>query len=111
LDEFIQRIVAMGGTPLEMLEDDEVLDLLLPCRRADFELVETWQYREEPPLALPIVAHGGVDDPFVSREALKGWRQHTTAALHSHRLPENHFYSSSDEPALLNLLSRQSLEP
>src|SRR4051812_16907998 len=38
---FITGVKALNGTPPEVFEHEELLDLILPILRADFELVET----------------------------------------------------------------------
>jgi medium-chain acyl-[acyl-carrier-protein] hydrolase len=52
----------------------ELLALLLPALRADFELCETYQYQHEHPLNCPIMMLGGVLDPKVGREELEPWQ-------------------------------------
>src|SRR5215212_9108597 len=49
--------------------------------RADFELIETYVYTDEPPLDLPVYAFGGLQDPKVTRESVEAWREQTTSTF------------------------------
>src|SRR5262245_34574163 len=60
--DFIQEIRHFNGTPQEVLEHPELMQLLLPVLRADFAVCETYTYTEEPPLECPISVFGGLQD-------------------------------------------------
>ena len=48
---FIERLRHLDGTPREVLEEPEMMRLMLPLLRADFELSQTSAYTPEPELA------------------------------------------------------------
>jgi medium-chain acyl-[acyl-carrier-protein] hydrolase len=60
--DFITSLSELNGIPDEVMNNPELVRLALPALRADVELSETYEYREEPPLECPITAFGGVDD-------------------------------------------------
>jgi len=105
--EFIQVLHELGGTPKEVLEHQELMSVVLPLLRADFELIQTYSYIEGSPLSCPITAYGGLQDPEVSQEELKGWGQQTTAQFSMRMLPGDHFFLHSAQNVLLNLLARE----
>jgi medium-chain acyl-[acyl-carrier-protein] hydrolase len=41
--ELVKKLHEFNGTPVELLQNDELLDLMLPTIRADFELCETYE--------------------------------------------------------------------
>lgn len=94
-DKFLESLKALNGIPSEVLQHPELLQLLLPILRADFELVETYQFESAPPLDPPIAAFGGLADPRVSREQLEGWAVHTTSNFESKFFDGNHFFINS----------------
>src|ERR1700742_4467759 len=57
--EFLAELKRLNGTPTEMLGDPETMKLFLPTTRADFQVVETYQYQPEELLTYPIYAYGG----------------------------------------------------
>jgi medium-chain acyl-[acyl-carrier-protein] hydrolase len=80
------------GIPQAVLDNPELLELMLPCLRADFEAFETYQYRAEPPLECPISAFGGDQDGYVRTHEVAGWREQTTGRFRMRVIPGNHFF-------------------
>ena len=106
-DELITELQQLEGTPREVLEHPELMDLMLPTLRADFSVCDTYEYTEEAPLASPITAFGGLQDSDISRRKLEAWREQTSAAFTVRMFPGNHFFIHSHETLLLNLLAAQ----
>lgn len=107
--EFLEELRHLNGTPKEVLENTELMQLLLPVLRADFAVIETYVYDPEPAQDFPITAFGGLQDNEVSCDALKAWREQTSASFSLQMLPGNHFFIQSAQPLLLRLLSRELL--
>jgi len=91
-DLFVERLRDMGGTPPEVFEYAELLELLLPTLRADFEACDTYRPIARPPLDLPIHAFGGRDDVNVPPDELIEWNRHTTGPVSVTIFPGGHFY-------------------
>jgi len=90
---FIKSLQEMNGVPSDVLNHPELLQLLLPALRADFEAFETYAHvPEDAPLHCPIVAFGGMHDPRLSRERVEAWAQHTDSGFESHYFPGDHFF-------------------
>jgi surfactin synthase thioesterase subunit len=66
-----------GGTPPEVLENEEFMALILPALRADLEAESVYLRTSEARLQLPIAAFGGRADPFVAPEDVASWAAHT----------------------------------
>jgi surfactin synthase thioesterase subunit/phosphopantetheinyl transferase len=109
-DELMDQLRKLGGTPRQVLENDELMRLFLPVLRADFAVVDTYVYKSEPPLACPITAFGGTQDPAWPVELVNAWRGHTAAEFRLHMLPGNHFFLHSAEAQLLPLMG-EALTP
>jgi medium-chain acyl-[acyl-carrier-protein] hydrolase len=97
---FVRRIRELGGTPAEVFDHPELLELVMTVLRADMSLVESVRATEATPLAIPITALGGTDDPDVPRERLEAWSVHTTAAFRTELIPGDHFFRA--QPAGLD---------
>jgi medium-chain acyl-[acyl-carrier-protein] hydrolase len=80
--------------------------LLLPTLRADFKLVETYEYHQEPPLDCPILALAGDDDPDVTPAEASAWREQTTAAFSLRILPGGHFFLHQAPGSVMPILCR-----
>jgi surfactin synthase thioesterase subunit len=88
-----------GGIPTEVIVSRELLQLLMPALRADIKMIETYQYVEEQPLDIEILALGGIDDMAVSPAQLDGWRKHTSRACSVRLLPGGHFFLFDSKPS------------
>lgn len=104
--EFIADLRRLDGTPKEVLEHPELLQLLLPVLRSDFELCQTYEYTRGTLLETPITALGGELDMDVSREQLEGWRERTAAEFKMHILPGGHFYLQNSRESLFRILNQ-----
>jgi medium-chain acyl-[acyl-carrier-protein] hydrolase len=105
--EFVAELRRLNGTPHEVLEHPELMTLMLPLLRADFEAVQTYSYTPEPPLACPLTAFGGLQDRDVQREQLEAWREQTTGAFSVRMFPGDHFFLNSAEPLLLTVIAQE----
>lgn len=105
--EFLKELRRLKGTPEEVLEHPELMELMLPLLRADFELVQTYRYSAGPPLDCPITAFGGLQDEEVSRADLEAWREQTAADFSLHMLPGEHFFLHTAQSLLLKTLAQE----
>ncbi len=106
-EEFISELRKLNGTPEEVLEHPELVQLMLPSLRADFELDETYVYRSETPLDVPLSAYGGLADPDVTREHLQAWREQTTSAFELMMFPGDHFFLHTGQSLLFQAINRR----
>jgi medium-chain acyl-[acyl-carrier-protein] hydrolase len=105
--EFLEQVRCLNGTPPEILAQPELMRLLVPLLRADFELCQTYVYKPGPPVDCPMFIFGGVKDAEVSQEELEGWRPHTTGAFSLRMLPGDHFFIQSAQAQLLEMVSEE----
>jgi medium-chain acyl-[acyl-carrier-protein] hydrolase len=92
-EQFVEAIAQQfDGIPPAVRGNDELLKLLLPALRADFQMLETYVYLEEPPLDVEIMALGGTEDPPVSTTDLAEWRRHTSGGFSARLFPGEHFF-------------------
>lgn len=105
-DEVLTTVLAKEGTPEQVLSNKELMRALLPTLRADFELCDTYEYREEPPLRMPVSVFGGHQDVRVSRSDLEPWRDQAAGPFRLAMIPGSHFFLHSAQDLLLDELSR-----
>lgn len=106
-DVFKARLRSLGGTPPELLDNEELMDLVLPTLRADFQISETYRYTHEPPLPCPIVALGGKDDETTPVEALLPWREQTAGRFRHHLFPGGHFFIHSAAQLVVDTITSE----
>lgn len=107
---FRERLEELNGTPKEVLEHPELMELVEPLLRADFEVNETYVHTPGEPLSCPVTAIGGIADEEVSKEDLEHWRDTTTGPFELHMLPGDHFFlNGAAKTELLRIVARKLL--
>ena len=104
--EFLDSMRNLNGTPAELLEHAELMEMMLPIIRADFQLLETWQHHPSPPFNVPVSVFGGLADDGVPLENLDAWAACTTGKMKRHMFPGDHFFLHQQYPAMLNIINR-----
>jgi medium-chain acyl-[acyl-carrier-protein] hydrolase len=106
-DEFLAALRRYAGTPEEILQNAEIMELIEPLLRADFSLGETYDYVPEPPLDLPISSYGGERDDEVTYEEVEGWREQTSREFHLQMFPGDHFFINGNRAEVLQQITRE----
>jgi medium-chain acyl-[acyl-carrier-protein] hydrolase len=109
-DALIEKLHEFNGAPPEALRNEELMDLLLPTVRADFELCETYEYNPEAPLICPITIYGGIEDHEVERERLVAWSDMTTGPSIIRMFPGGHFYIQTSQTIFLHAFASDLLQ-
>jgi medium-chain acyl-[acyl-carrier-protein] hydrolase len=104
--EFIAEVCKRyDGMPGEIIRNAEMIKLLLPVLRADFNMHETYRYVENGLLNCPISAFGGDQDASVTVGGLSAWRERTSCAFKLRILPGGHFFIETAREALLRIVA------
>jgi medium-chain acyl-[acyl-carrier-protein] hydrolase len=103
--EFVEAIRRLEGTPAEVLQNPELMQMAMPALRADFAVHETYAYEPGPPLECPVSAFGGLQDAEVPRADLAQWGHETSGAFKVRMLPGGHFFLATHRALLLQALS------
>jgi medium-chain acyl-[acyl-carrier-protein] hydrolase len=109
-DEFMAELRRFGGTPEEVLANEEIMGLIEPLLRADFALGETYAYTPGPPLDIPLSAYGGAGDEEVPLWQVEAWREQAGGEFHMTTFPGGHFFLHDDRAQVLEQLG-QELRP
>lgn len=103
--EFIEELRRLNGTPREVFEHPELIDLMTPILRADFAIAQTYEYADDSPLDCDLTAFGGLRDIDVTRDYLEAWESHTTGNFSVRMFPGDHFFLNTHRAPLLQALS------
>lgn len=104
-EEFIRELKRLRGTPAEVIEHRELMELMMPVLRADFEAVETYEYLPSAPLQCPFFVMGGAHDTDVPQEFLEAWRMHTLSMSTVTMFPGDHFFLHPQKEAVLRFIA------
>lgn len=104
-DEFVEELRRLQGTPEEILQHSELLQLVVPLLRADFSLGETYGFVPEAPLELPVSAYGGERDAEVPQAHVEAWREQAGGAFDTRMFPGGHFFVNEDRAQVVREVS------
>jgi surfactin synthase thioesterase subunit len=102
---FIAELKRLNGTPPAVLESPELMSLMLPIMRSDFQLAESYVSADRSRLPCPVVAFGGKDDRDVSFAELEAWREVSDGRFRVHMLDGDHFFINTGQRELIGLIA------
>jgi medium-chain acyl-[acyl-carrier-protein] hydrolase len=105
--EFLREVVALGGIQPAVLAHPELVEFILPALRSDFAACENYRFVSEGPLGVPFLILAGESDPWVDREGLAAWSEHTSAGCRLEMFPGNHFYFQGNPAPVIRLIREQ----
>ncbi len=104
---FRHKLGEMGGTPRAVLDNDELMELLLPVIRSDFKAIETWVSRCPALRRTAVMAIGAALDKESHSARLQDWQHVTLAGTTVHEIPAaGHFCIHSHQDRYLEQVTR-----
>jgi medium-chain acyl-[acyl-carrier-protein] hydrolase len=104
--EFIDLLRRFGGTPPQILDNPEMMQLFLPVIRADFRLVETYRWDGRSRCTCPILVLAGNTDPYTKPEELAAWQALSTGAVTVRLFDGGHFFIASHEAEVCRAIAQ-----
>jgi surfactin synthase thioesterase subunit len=102
--DFKQDLIGLGGTPEEILANDEVFDLLLPMIKADFkigyEYVQSISTNRK--INIKTTLFGGEDDTDISKQSMIEWREFLTGDVDYINIAGGHFFVHEQKEVLIS---------
>ncbi|MBF0287225.1 MAG: thioesterase [SAR324 cluster bacterium] len=106
-EKFLDTLRQLQGTPDEILNNHEMMELMYPTLQRDLQLCENYEYSPEPPLQCPITTYGGLKDHRTLPEELEDWGIHTYAAFQLHLLEGGHFFIQDSKEVFLKMFHQE----
>lgn len=103
-NEFIKEIEQLNGTPREVLNNKELIELFLPLLRADFKLADTYRANEIK-MPFPITVLHGKDDVGIKREQLAAWGRLSAEEYSLVEFEGDHFFINQSGHKVLEHVS------
>jgi medium-chain acyl-[acyl-carrier-protein] hydrolase len=107
---FLEQMTSLNGFPVELRNNHEFLQLILPTLRADIALCDSYSYVPGDPLPCPITVFGGRDDRRVTRAHLTSWAVHTAGRFRIRFCAGDHFFLASAHRQVIRAM-RADLAP
>ena len=109
-EQLIAFLSALGGTPPAVLKNSELLKLVVPFVRSDFELVEAYEFRPGPRLKTPFSICFGSTDPETEPNDIACWGNLTEAGYEARVFAGNHFFLTTATTELVAWISAALLQ-
>ncbi|MGM2841797.1 thioesterase II family protein [Bacillus cereus group sp. Bce002] len=109
-EQILEKISSLGGTPREVLDNKDILNLYLPIIKADYKIIETYEYKNKSSLInSPCnILYGSEDD--IALEELLEWENHTFDMPKFYKIYGGHFFIKNQENMVINLLNQILLD-
>jgi medium-chain acyl-[acyl-carrier-protein] hydrolase len=102
-NDLIKELERRSGTPRELLQNYEFMQLLAPMLRADFELSENFIYSNDILLDSPTILFHGVDDEITMEQTIR-WQELLLKPAEITKFSGGHFFiNEQSEQVLIEL--------
>lgn len=104
---FWQEIIKIGGIPEEIHNIPELLKFFIPILKADFRIIEQYEYQKKAKLNIPIDVFYGTKEEMTLNER-EGWKNESTETVSVKLLEGNHFFIYDNEEFFINYFENLS---
>ena len=109
-DEFIKEVIELGGTPQEVADNEELLQLFTPILRNDFKMLEKYLYKEKKEkIQCDISILNGKEDDITLQEILV-WKYHTDKEFKVYNFEGNHFFINNNVEGITKVINNTLVE-
>ena len=105
-NELVLRLRRLGGVPDKVLEDQEVLDMLLPIVRADLRIIERYRVTDGVRAPGGVTVFAGKADDYATLDKTRGWEAFSGGAFRFVTFDGGHFYMADATAALAAEITR-----
>lgn len=103
--EFIEKLVAMGGTPKIVSENNELMQILLPMLRADFKLSHLHKVEAKCYFNFPATILYGNRDNFTSLNAIQAWQHLFSLPININCVDGDHYYINNNRERVASYIN------
>lgn len=97
-----QDTIRVGGTTAEILKHTELIQLLTPVLRSDYQLIEQYRLGMPKKINTPVSIFCGDDDPDLPISIMEGWQKFCIQPITVHLKSGGHFYLNHHYPSLID---------
>lgn len=107
-NELIDVLRKMGGTPEAVLKNNELINFFLPIIRADFEAIETYEFKPGKADKIPVdfsILYGLKDN--ISLNEMLSWKDYNKLNCDFFSFNGDHFFVHSQINAIVNIITKK----
>lgn len=102
---FKMRLRDYDGTPDNIMECPDLMQVYLPILKADFALSETYELRDRSKLSCPIHAVAGTQDALANPKMMQHWAEFADGSFTLHQIEDGHFFLHTNPEATLGCMA------
>jgi len=104
-NDFMQKVMKLGGTPEELMNNQVLLQIFLPIIRSDFKMLESYNYeKRENKIDCDVSILNGKQD-FIKLNEILAWKNHVSRGFNIYNFEGNHFYINSNVENITNIIN------
>ncbi|MGX5439994.1 thioesterase II family protein [Bacillus thuringiensis] len=104
-NDFKNKVIDLGGTPEEIIHNDELFEFFIPLLKHDFKIVETYEYKDKrDKIACDISVLNGKEDA-ISLKGIIGWQNHTSGNFKIYNFEGNHFFINNNVEKIVTIIN------
>lgn len=108
-EELIASLRKMGGIPERLLKNDNLMKILEPIVRADFQVINTYEYQNTIAMDIPISVIIGSEEGISIRQA-QYWQKETIIEIKVNEFKGDHFFIFDHAEELMELIYSRLME-
>lgn len=101
-----EELKTYNGLDERIINNEEILDLLLPIIRNDFKIYESHYYSDSKPLPCDILALSGIHDQTVTKEEIFAWTSYTAGKFKHLSFSGRHFFIKNYQKDILEIINQ-----
>ncbi|SDC52060.1 thioesterase II family protein [Shouchella lonarensis] len=108
--DFIDKVIGLGGTPQELMDNQELMQLVTPMIRSDFKMIENYVYEKKAnKIECNISILNGKQDT-IALEKLLVWKDHTCKGFKMYHLEGDHFFLNHNMERIVSIINETIVE-
>lgn len=105
-DDFKKKIIDLGGTPKEVINNQELFDLFLPILKNDFKIVDQYiHHQKESKINSDITVFYGEDD-INDNQDVNAWKYQANKNFKLYKFRGGHFFVNQEIDRVVSIINK-----
>ena len=106
--EFIEEIQTIGGTPNEVFNNKELMEIFVPILKSDYRKIETYSYtQKKEKFNFDIIFFHASSDNYLNRNGVEQWSQLTNNLLEIVPFQGGHFFICDQADEITKIINKK----
>lgn len=108
-DDFIKKLMELGGTPEELMNNKSLLQIFIPIIRNDFKMYSQYKYKErDNKIECNVSIFNGNQDS-ITLEDIREWENHVQKEFKVYNFDGNHFFINTNVEKITSIINETLL--